>query len=60
MRIAVVSGIHGNLTALKAVIADLAETAPDVVVHGGDLADGGRDRRLCSLGPLGDFEELCH
>ncbi len=38
---AIVSDIHGNRTALEAVIADLRETAPDLVLHGGDLADGG-------------------
>lgn len=41
MRIAVVSDIHGNRTAFEAVLADLRETAPDLVFHGGDLADGG-------------------
>ena len=41
MRLAVVSDIHGNLPALDAVIADLAETEPDQVVLGGDLALGG-------------------
>ncbi len=41
MRLAVVSDIHGNLPALEAVIADLAETEPDLVVLGGDLALGG-------------------
>lgn len=37
MRIAIVSGIQGNLTALEAVLADLRLTAPDAIVHGGDL-----------------------
>jgi putative phosphoesterase len=41
MRVAVVSDIHGNLTALEAVLADLRLTAPDLVLHGGDLADSG-------------------
>lgn len=41
MRIAVVTDIHGNFTALEAVIADLAQTAPDLVVQGGDLVAGG-------------------
>ena len=41
MRIAVVSDIHGNRTAFEAVLADLQQTAPDLVIHGGDLADGG-------------------
>lgn len=42
MRIAVLSDIHGNLTALEAVIADLRARAPDLVVHGGDLCSGSR------------------
>lgn len=42
MRIAIVSDIHGNLTALEAVIADLRTAAPDLVVHGGDLCSGSR------------------
>jgi putative phosphoesterase len=41
MRIAVVSDIHGNLAALQAVLADLDEVRPDVVLYGGDLALGG-------------------
>jgi predicted phosphodiesterase len=41
MRIAVVSDIHDNLTALEAVIADLRKASPDLVLHGGDLAGGG-------------------
>lgn len=40
MRIAILSDIHGNRTALEAVAADLRETAPDLILHGGDLADG--------------------
>lgn len=41
MRIAIVSDIHGNLTALEAVLADLKFTSPDLILHGGDLAHGG-------------------
>jgi predicted phosphodiesterase len=41
MRIAVVSDIHGNLTAFEEVLADLRRCSPDLVLHGGDLADGG-------------------
>lgn len=41
MRIAIVSDIHGNLTALEAVLADLRQTSPDLILHGGDLADSG-------------------
>jgi putative phosphoesterase len=41
MRIAIVSDIHGNRTAFGAVLADLRQSSPDLVLHGGDLADGG-------------------
>ena len=41
MRVAIVSDIHGNRRAFEAVLADLRQVAPDVVVHGGDLASGG-------------------
>jgi putative phosphoesterase len=41
MRVAVLSDIHGNLTALEAVKADLAFISPDLVLHGGDLAANG-------------------
>ncbi|HEX3095404.1 MAG TPA: metallophosphoesterase [Candidatus Angelobacter sp.] len=38
MRIAIISDIHGNLTALDAILADLRQQKPDLVLHGGDLA----------------------
>ncbi|MGA2539048.1 MAG: metallophosphoesterase [Terracidiphilus sp.] len=41
MRTAIVSDIHGNLTAFEAVLEDLRQTAPDLILHGGDLAQGG-------------------
>jgi predicted phosphodiesterase len=41
MRIAILSDIHGNRTAFEAVLADLQETSPDMILHGGDLADAG-------------------
>ena len=47
MRIAVISDIHGNLTALEAVLADLRETSPDLIPHGGDLADSGSSPLKC-------------
>jgi predicted phosphodiesterase len=51
MQIAVISDIHGNLTALEAVLADIREAAPDLVLHGGDLADGGSS-------PLGVIDRI--
>jgi putative phosphoesterase len=41
MRIAIVSDIHANLTALEAVVADLEQQRPDLVVQAGDLISGG-------------------
>lgn len=41
MRIAIISDIHGNLTALDAVLADLRRQKPDLVFHGGDIPYGG-------------------
>jgi predicted phosphodiesterase len=38
MRIAVLSDIHGNLTAFEAVVADVERQGVDRVFHGGDLA----------------------
>ena len=66
MRIAVVSDIHGNLAAFEAVLADLRETSPDLILHGGDLADGGsspaevvdRVRNLGWPGVLGNTDEI--
>ena len=68
MRIVIVSDIHGNLTALEAVIDDLRETAPDLVLHGGDLAAGGarpaeivdRIRSLGWQGVLGNTDEMLY
>jgi putative phosphoesterase len=63
---AIVSDIHGNLTAFEAVLADLSRMAPDVILHGGDLADGGsspaeivdRIRELGWPGVAGNTDEL--
>ena len=41
MKIAVVSDVHGNWTALEAVLEDLETVGADLVVHGGDLAGSG-------------------
>ncbi len=41
MKVAIVSDIHGNRRAFQAVVADLRQVTPDLVLHGGDLAYGG-------------------
>lgn len=41
MRIAIISDVHGNVTALDAVVSDLKQQKPDLVFHGGDLATAG-------------------
>ena len=66
MRIAIVSDIHGNLTAFEAVLADLRLASPDLILHGGDLAEGGarpsevvdRIRELGWQGVAGNTDEL--
>jgi putative phosphoesterase len=66
MRLAVVSDIHGNLTALEAVIADLKQTVPDRVFQGGDVALSGsrpaevvdRIRELGWPGVVGNTDEM--
>ena len=66
MRIAVVSDVHGNITAFEAVLADLRETAPDLILHGGDLVHGGsgnaevldRVREMGWPGVLGNTDEM--
>ncbi len=66
MRIAIVSDIHGNRTAFDAVMADLRQTAPDLIFHGGDLADFGaslgdivdRIRGLGWQGVMGNTDEM--
>src|SRR5580704_2702582 len=66
MRTAIVSDIHGNLTAFEAVLADLRETSPDLILHGGDLGDSGsrpaevvdRIRDLGWQGVLGNTDEM--
>jgi len=66
MRVAIVSDIHGNLTALDAVIADFKTISPDLVVHAGDLVVGGprpaevidRIRELGWAGVVGNTDEV--
>jgi putative phosphoesterase len=64
--IAIVSDIHGNLSALGAVIADIERRSPDLVLHGGDLALMGaqpaqvidRVRELGWPGVVGNTDEV--
>jgi predicted phosphodiesterase len=66
MTTAIVSDIHGNLTALEAVIADLDRRNPDLILQGGDLALMGaepaevvdRVRELGWPGVVGNTDEL--
>jgi predicted phosphodiesterase len=66
MRIAVLSDIHGNLTAFEAVLEDLTKTSPDAVLFGGDLADSAsagaeivdRIRGLGWAGVFGNTDEM--
>jgi putative phosphoesterase len=65
-RFAVVSDVHGNLTALEAVVADLRRRGIDRVVHAGDLAFAGaqpaevvdRIRELGWPGIVGNTDEM--
>lgn len=66
MRIAILSDIHGNRTAFEAVLADLRKTSPDIILHGGDLADTGSSpayvldyiRDLGWQGVMGNTDEM--
>lgn len=51
MRLAVISDIHGNLLALEAVLADIAERSPDAIVNLGDCVTS-------PLWPRETFERL--
>ncbi len=66
MRVAIVSDIHGNFTALQAVLSDLAQLSPDLILQGGDLAGPGsrpvevvdQIRDLGWQGVLGNTDEM--
>jgi predicted phosphodiesterase len=48
-RVAVLSDVHGNAIALEAVLADVREAGPDLVVFGGDLTWGPLPERTLEL-----------
>jgi putative phosphoesterase len=66
LRTAILSDIHGNLTAFEAVLAHIKQTSPDLVLQGGDLADPGsspieiidRIRHLGWHGVMGNTDEM--
>jgi predicted phosphodiesterase len=66
LRIAILSDIHGNRTAFEAVLKDVRDMAPDLVLQGGDLADSGSGpaeivdqiRELGWQGVLGNTDEI--
>jgi putative phosphoesterase len=66
LSLAIVSDIHGNLTALEAVVSDIERRSADRVLQGGDLALAGcqpaevidRVRELGWAGIVGNTDEL--
>ena len=59
MRVAALYDIHGNLPALRAVLADVAREGIETVVIGGDVAAGPLPRetieQVMALGPRARF-----
>ena len=47
MRIAIYSDVHGNLTALQTVLADIKKQAPDLIAFAGDMCVMGARPRAC-------------
>jgi predicted phosphodiesterase len=47
MRVAIFSDVHGNLTALEAVLADIKQQAPDLIFFAGDLCLSGARPSAC-------------
>jgi predicted phosphodiesterase len=66
VRVAIVSDVHGSLSALDAVVTDIERRAPDLVMHGGDLVLMGpqpaevvdRIRELGWPGVVGNTDEV--
>jgi predicted phosphodiesterase len=65
-RIAVISDIHGNLSALEAVLADIRKRGVDRIYNLGDLDGKGPDgpevidlcREVCDVNIFGNWDEL--
>lgn len=65
-RIAIIADVHGNLTALEAVLADIAARGIDRIINLGDLAGKGPrgaeaydlSERVCELTIRGNWEEI--
>jgi putative phosphoesterase len=49
VRVAALADIHGNAPALRAVLAEVAEESPDLVVFGGDLTWGSLPQETLAL-----------
>ncbi len=47
MRVAIFSDVHGNLTALEAVLADIKQQSPDLTIFAGDLCTDGARPAAC-------------
>jgi len=47
VRVAIVTDIHGNREAFEAVVRDLRQTSPDLILHGGEEA--ARDRKAFNV-----------
>ena len=47
MRIAIYSDVHGNLTALQTVLADIKKQAPDLIAFAGDMCWMGARPKAC-------------
>jgi putative phosphoesterase len=48
-RVAVLSDVHGNAAALAAVLAEVEQEHPDLIVFGGDFTWGPRPEETCEL-----------
>jgi putative phosphoesterase len=58
-RVAVLADVHGNATALEAVLDDVERQAPDLLVHCGDLTWGPQPRETIELLDASPLEVVC-